>query len=210
MSEEGDSFGSLLRRQRLRANLTHEALAARSGLSIDTISMLERGLRSTPRRSTVVALAQALRLPPSARDMFLAAAESPPIHTRPDPRPTPLSYPQRIAEDWREAHAALAAGLPKATAAMALRAVQAVCSDRRATGGQNLYEQIEELGKAETFHPTLIEWAHEIRLFGNTVDGLDGVTPQDAAVVVAFLDELLRFTYEVPDRLGKLKAGMPY
>jgi hypothetical protein len=36
---------------------------------------------------------------------------------------------------------------------------------------------------------------------------LDSVTRQDAAAVIAFLDELLRFTYEVPDRLGRRRAG---
>lgn len=74
MSEGDGTFGSLVRRHRLRANLTHEALAARSSLSVDTISMLERGVRHMPRRSTVVALAQALRLPPEVREVFLAAA----------------------------------------------------------------------------------------------------------------------------------------
>jgi transcriptional regulator with XRE-family HTH domain len=213
VSDEDGAFGSLLRRHRLRANLTHEALAARSGLSVDTISMLERGVRQTPRRSTLVALAQALRLPATARDHFFAAAEPPAtVDARLDPRPAPPFYPQAIAEDWREAHAALAAGLPRAAAAMVLRAVQGICVERNAAGGESLHDRIEELGRAQALHPTLIEWAQQIRLFSQPVaqggaDGLDGVTPEDAAVAVAFLDELLRFTYEVPDRLDRLKSG---
>ena len=38
-------------------------------------------------------------------------------------------------------------------------------------------------------------------------DGLDSVKEEDAVGLVAFLDELLRFTYELPDRLATLKAG---
>jgi tetratricopeptide (TPR) repeat protein/transcriptional regulator with XRE-family HTH domain len=58
----GISFGMLLRELREEANLTQEALAARSGLSANAISMLERGVRRSPRRSTVDLLSRALRL----------------------------------------------------------------------------------------------------------------------------------------------------
>jgi hypothetical protein len=74
-----------------------------------------------------------------------------------------------------------------------------------------LSDLIEELGKASTLHPTLVEWALQIRLFGYMLehgeDGLDNITREEAETVVAFLDELLRLAYEVPDRLAKLKAG---
>jgi len=211
---DGDgAFGGLLRSHRLQANLTHEALAARSGLSVDTISMLERGVHQTPRRSTLVALAQGLRLPAAARDAFFAAAERPAAaHTRVDPGPAPPLCPRAIAEDRSEAYAALAAGLPRAAAAMALRAIQGVCVDRGATAGASLRDRIEELGTAQALHPALVEWAHQMRLLtGATTEaesnGVDRVTAQDALVAVAFLDELLRFTYEVPDRLGRLMSG---
>jgi len=212
--EGGDgAFGSVLRRHRLRANLTHEVLATRSGLSVDTISMLERGVHLAPRRSTLVALAQGLRLSLDARDAFFAAAERPgPARVRPGLVPAPPSCPRAIAEDRREAYAALAAGLPRAAAAMALRAIEGVCAERNATGGASLADRIEELGRAQAFHPELIGWARQIRLFGGSAaeggaGGVDGVTAQDASAVTAFLDELLRSTYEVPERLGRLMTG---
>ena len=211
MSDLRGPFGRLLRHHRVRANLTHEALAARSGLSVDAISMLERGTRQSPRQSTVLALAQALRLPTAAREVFLAAAESPTVPSPPAPRPAPPTYPPTVADDWTEAHAALAAGLPKAAAAIALRAVQGVCVEKKAARGRRLYDQIEELGRAQVFHPALVDWALQIRLLETMVsrpdeDGLDAVTQEDAVGVIAFLDELLRFTYELPDRLAKLRA----
>jgi len=64
----------MLRRHRVAAGLSQGALAARSGISSDAISMLERGVRSAPRGSTVARLAEALRLGPADRDALVAAA----------------------------------------------------------------------------------------------------------------------------------------
>src|SRR5712691_8735780 len=69
------SFGELLAGHRVAANLTQETLAARSGLSVDAISMLERGHRRTPRSNTVALLADALRLSAGERTAFAAAAQ---------------------------------------------------------------------------------------------------------------------------------------
>ena len=65
-------FARLLRRLRLRARLTQEELAGRSGLSVEAISALERGFRRHPRRATLALLADALGLAASERDAFLA------------------------------------------------------------------------------------------------------------------------------------------
>lgn len=51
------SFGGLLSAYRLAAGLTQEDLAAGAGLSVDAISLLERGGRSAPRSRTVSASA---------------------------------------------------------------------------------------------------------------------------------------------------------
>src|SRR3954447_570498 len=55
-------FGDLLRHYRVEAGLTQEDLADRSGVSVRTISDLERGLKQTPRPVTISLLAQALGL----------------------------------------------------------------------------------------------------------------------------------------------------
>ena len=72
--ERQGAFGAALRWHRAAAGLSQEALAARSGLSVDAIGMLERGQRSTPRPSTVARLAAALRLPARDRAAFVASA----------------------------------------------------------------------------------------------------------------------------------------
>src|SRR5688500_5076014 len=69
------SFAALLRRHRLDAGLTHEALAERSGLSRRGIGDLERGTRRAPYRDTVERLAVGLDLPWAQRSTFLSAGE---------------------------------------------------------------------------------------------------------------------------------------
>src|SRR5262249_34921423 len=54
------TFGQLLKRHRLAAGLTQEALAMRAGMSVRSISDLERGLRRIPYKDTIERLAQAL------------------------------------------------------------------------------------------------------------------------------------------------------
>src|SRR5215471_8148122 len=67
------TFGSLLRRHRAAANMTQERLAERSGISVQAISALECGDRSSPRPSTIEYLAEALRLDSEQKQAFVAA-----------------------------------------------------------------------------------------------------------------------------------------
>jgi tetratricopeptide (TPR) repeat protein/transcriptional regulator with XRE-family HTH domain len=73
-AREGGNFGHLLRHYRLAAGLTQEALADRSGLSVLTISALERGVNQAPRRETLGLLARALALRADQVTVFDAAA----------------------------------------------------------------------------------------------------------------------------------------
>lgn len=69
-----EPFGSLLRRHRVLAGLSQEALAARAGLSRRGIADLERGARRSPYPDTVRRLASALRLHDAALATFMAGA----------------------------------------------------------------------------------------------------------------------------------------
>ena len=68
------SFAALLKRQRLAAGLTQEALAERAGLSAKAVSDLERDPGRSPRLGTVTLLADALGAGPEQRAELLAAA----------------------------------------------------------------------------------------------------------------------------------------
>src|ERR671939_1219290 len=68
-------FGAVLKRYRQAAGLTQEALAGQAGLSMRTISDLERGLKTRPHPDTVARLAAALRLAPAEQAALLAARQ---------------------------------------------------------------------------------------------------------------------------------------
>lgn len=71
---EDSAFGILLRRHRLAAGLSQEALAERAQLSPDAISALERGHRRSPQRATLALLAGALALEGEQREEFESAS----------------------------------------------------------------------------------------------------------------------------------------
>jgi predicted ATPase len=73
----GRPFGAALKRYRLAAGLTQEALAERARLSARAVSDLERGVNRAPRPGTLALLAKALRLGPEARAALTAAAAPP-------------------------------------------------------------------------------------------------------------------------------------
>src|SRR5829696_4339877 len=74
MSRDTAAFGDVLRRLRIAAALSQEALAERAGVSPRGISDLERGARRTPHLITVRLLADGLALSPPERRSLLAAA----------------------------------------------------------------------------------------------------------------------------------------
>jgi len=109
---ETESFGDLLRRVRLAASLSQEALAERAGLSAAAIAALERGRRTAPRAETARLLTDALGLSAEQRVAFLAsanrvAASTPPAPTLPVvetiPPAPPLSPTRLIGREHEEA-----------------------------------------------------------------------------------------------------------
>jgi hypothetical protein len=134
------------------------------------------------------------------------------LHEWPPPgsRQPHQSVPKPIADDWVEAHLCHGIGAYKAAAAMARRAAQGICIEKNAKPGK-LVAQIKELVQAGHLHQQLGEWADQVRLFGNTGahpgdDGLAGVSKQDAEDALAFLDQLLEWTYVAPWKLQQSRA----
>ena len=91
------AFGALLKRYRVAAGLTQEALAERSTLSVRGISDLERGINTNPHKETVQLLADALELSSEDRGRFgetarrrvIAPSAPPTDDRRPMSLPTP-------------------------------------------------------------------------------------------------------------------------
>lgn len=69
-------FGALLRRHRLAAGLSQEALAERARLSANGVGALERGYRRKPQRQTFALLVHALQLEGEQYMQFESAARS--------------------------------------------------------------------------------------------------------------------------------------
>jgi ribosome-binding protein aMBF1 (putative translation factor) len=73
-SSGSTEFGALLRRHRLAAGLSQEALAERARLSSNGIGALERGYRRRPQRQTLALLAGTLDLNGDEHAQFESAA----------------------------------------------------------------------------------------------------------------------------------------
>ena len=69
---ETTTFGALLKRYRMAAGLTQEALAERASLSTRAVSDLERGLSRAPRYDTLDLLTKAMNLEAEPRAALFA------------------------------------------------------------------------------------------------------------------------------------------
>ncbi len=106
------SFGEHLRRFRVAAGLSQEALAERAGLSVQAVGALETGKRRRPYPNTVSALAAALRLSAQERETLTHARATnvPAVEFAPPLLPTPPVPLIGREEDLRAIQARLAAG----------------------------------------------------------------------------------------------------
>ena len=91
-THEAESFGQVLRRYRVAAGLSQEALAERAGLSLRGVSDLERGLSRAPRLHTLGRLMDALGLEGSARQTLASAGGSPAVDV---PEPVDIATARR-------------------------------------------------------------------------------------------------------------------
>ncbi len=121
------SFGVLLRRYRGERSLSQEEVAAQTGLSVHSISALERGVTQWPYRDTVARLATALGLTPGEQQTLAAAARRPARHTGRTAEPS--SPPPSV-------DAVLSTTLPLFVTPLVGRTeeVQAVCAHLRRPG----------------------------------------------------------------------------
>ncbi len=121
--------------------------------------------------------------------------------------------PEEVASDAREAHRCLSVQAWRAAVVMARRALQSAAYDKGAPGGR-LLDQIDWLDNQRIISPLMREVAHRIRLVGNLgahpeQDGLRALDEPEAREVVEFLDDFLKYVYEIPSRLTLLGEEGP-
>jgi hypothetical protein len=95
-----------------------------------------------------------------------------------------------------------------AAALMARSAVQLIVRYQKAKGN-NLKQEIDDLGAIGILPPIMVEWSHEIRVLGNEnahpAPGDKGTEQKDAQDVVEFLDQLLSTTYDLPHAIEQYR-----
>lgn len=116
--------------------------------------------------------------------------------------------PLDIANVFAEAVITLSANCPRASAVMSRRTLEAITVEKGETKG-SLAEKLANLGTKGILHPTLSEWAKEVRLVGNAgahFDPIENITIDDARQLVNFIRELLKYLYELPAQLQKRRS----
>lgn len=121
------------------------------------------------------------------------------------------AVPASIAEAFNEAALALSANCPRAAAVMARRTLEAIAEDQGQASG-TLADKLKAMANKGLLHPTLAEWAKEVRLVGNAgahYDPINVVSADDARQLVEFIRELSKFIYELPYELNARRASKP-
>lgn len=119
--------------------------------------------------------------------------------------------PPQLRECFAESAAALAAGCARASAVMGRRLLEAICADKGASEA-TLDKSLSTLAASGVLQPTLADWSKEVRLVGNKgahFDPIAAVTAADAAQLLSFLRELVKYLYEMPAELTRRRSGKP-
>ncbi len=110
---------------------------------------------------------------------------------------------------------ALSANGPRAAAVMFRGMLTAVVRDKggeAARQAPNLFQQLKAMEQEGTLHPSLVEWAAEIRLVANAAAHLDELAPVDqaeAADLSRLCRHLITMVYETPARIRRARRQRP-
>jgi hypothetical protein len=91
---------------------------------------------------------------------------------------------------------------------MGRRTVEAIAVDKGQAQG-TLAERLQNLVGSSVLHPSLGDWAKEVRLLGNVgahFDPATDVSEAEAAQLITFTRDLLRYLYELPAELRKRRG----
>lgn len=118
--------------------------------------------------------------------------------------------PPPIAEAADEVYRCLSINAHRAAVALARAVVEATAKDKGITKGQ-ISAKIDEMAKQGLIREGTREAAHEVRFKGN--DAAHGdiagtpMTPEEAAEVVALMDEVLVEVYQSPARVQRVRES---
>lgn len=140
------------------------------------------------------------------------------IHWWPAPGATDLDpeVPEPVGSAFAEGMRALSANCPRAAAVMFRGMLATVVQDKGSDAAKkapNLHQQLKAMEQEGTLHPSLVEWATEIRLVGNAGAHFDELAPVDraeAADLARLCRQLINVVYETPARIRRARQpGLP-
>jgi hypothetical protein len=121
----------------------------------------------------------------------------------------PDHWPADVGRFWMQARRSLEGKNWDAAALMARSAVQLIVRYQDGEGN-NLKQEIDDLGSKGILPPIMVEWSHEIRVLGNEsahpAPGERGADQRDAQDVVEFLGQLLSTTYDLPHAIEQYRG----
>ncbi len=120
--------------------------------------------------------------------------------------------PEQVASAYSEGMRVLSVKAPRAAAVMfrgMLAQIVANTGSPAAQAKNSLYDKLAQMSLDGSLHPSLVEWAKEIRLIGNAAahpDALDPVSEQEAAELGRLCRQFLNVVYEVPARITRSRT----
>jgi hypothetical protein len=118
--------------------------------------------------------------------------------------------PAEIATAATEAHQCRTVGNANRAAILLARGVlEATAKDKGITNG-SLFSKIDQMHEERLVRPDVRDGAHEVRAFGNDMahgDFIQHVTPEEADLVLALMDEVLVEVYQSPARVARAQAA---
>jgi len=121
--------------------------------------------------------------------------------------------PPEISSAYSEGTRALSVKAARAAVVMFRGMLAQVVADKGsavAQGKNTLYAKLEQMSQDGSLHPSLVDWASEIRLIGNAAahpDALDPVSDEEATGLARLCRQLLNVVYEVPARIARNRAA---
>jgi hypothetical protein len=112
--------------------------------------------------------------------------------------------PDGIEKLYREARKAVSVGSSTAAVLAARKLLMHIAVEQGAKGGENFLTYVNYLAEKGFVPPNGRGWVDHIRAKGNEANHeIVLMTPEDASELLAFVEMLLKFIYEFPNRIPK-------
>ncbi len=118
-----------------------------------------------------------------------------------------------VGSAYSEGVRALSAKAPRAAVVMFRGMLAQLVADKgtpAANAKHSLYDKLGQMSQDGSLHPSLVDWAKEIRVMGNAAahpDALDPVSEEEAADLGRLCRQMLTVIYEVPARITRSRAA---